>query len=700
MWTLRRTWIQYLVLCPFFAILVTACGQESLGGDQETPSTLTSSLSLSEENSYHDVAPYEKSSFTKAISAEDESGESVVPFAQRLVNESIEKASQTDYDEYIVFDSTGVVDFGRVVLTPDETQSQARIPLEKYIDISDNNAVKNDVRANIIDQSLQDLAIVLDPDDDVDIIICFRSNYRIPHLPELYEMEPRDSEVNIEILMYRHSMLEEIKLVRETERSESVSSINGLGGEIIETFTIGNSLRVLIQVKHLEILKKMGDVKKIELSNTEVTPVDSNPNNDVADGIYRIKSDYFYNNGYNGEYIYTGFIDTGVRKDHTLFESPNRVLVWEDCIYGNQYCRDTGHPNYNPDDEEDHGTAVAGIMVGNNNLGNNFRGVTKAFVDSFKIMDPGATAQEQLTATLRAFNQAVAWGDIVINNSYVVAQAEDGSVAAAADDSFDSGCAVIAAVGNDGPDNDYVKAPACAHKAYAVGAYNVENPSSQYYIQSRGPTFDGRFKPDNQCPTDTETASSSCYTCLDVFSGTSGAAPYAAGSATLVWDLYKSLSMSRSPGKIYAALINFGDSPYPSSNPNFEGSGHMYMNYYPPDGTNVVWMMGSRTVTPGSFSFIPVNIPIFSKDIKVSIWWPEEWLGVSNEYHNNVNLSIYSPSWTTMAASSYVDSVWEKTEYSGYLSPGTWNVLIYGYDIERSPQTVYYHISYKRSWMP
>jgi len=73
--------------------------------------------------------------------------------------------------------------------------------------------------------------------------------------------------------------------------------------------------------------------------------------------------------------------------------------------------------------------------------------------------------------------------------------------------------------------------PADAERALAVGAtYWFDDRLEPY--SSRGPTTDGRFKPDMTAPTDVDTASYN----PEAFVGTSAATPHVTGAAALVWQ--------------------------------------------------------------------------------------------------------------------------------------------------------------------
>jgi subtilisin family serine protease len=258
------------------------------------------------------------------------------------------------------------------------------------------------------------------------------------------------------------------------------------------------------------------------------------------------------------------------------------------------------------------------------------------------------------------------------------------SLAAAAAPAFDVGAIVIAANGNFGPAAGTVNGPANAHKVLGIGAYDVETLATPDY-QSRGPTADGRIKPDFQMPTNTESATTACNTCVRPFGGTSGATPYGGAAAILLRHWFDSLGLGVEPGKLYAGLLAFGNHPYPYD--NTEGAGDMVLgNLYCRR-----WMTGSRTISGGQTLDIPFATVASQWDLQVAIWWPE-----GTTYHNDVDLYVVDPAGSYRAAAISSLSVFEVTRVNGNLSPaGTWNLRMYGYSVPTGPQTVYYMIYHK-----
>jgi len=230
-----------------------------------------------------------------------------------------------------------------------------------------------------------------------------------------------------------------------------------------------------------------------------------------------------------------------------------------------------------------------------------------------------------------------------------------------------------------------VNAPANAHKVIGVGDVDVKTQQQQER-QSRGPAPDGRYKPDIQTPTNTETAGSASDTALRVHMGTSGSTPYAAGAAALLrnWILSLNTSPSVDPGQIYALLILAGQQPYPFNNTSGAGPLRLPIN-------GVIWW-GKVSVDPNKTSDIPLSVNDASaKDLDGALWWPE----TVDQLHNDIDLYLIDPGGVQRAASDSTPSIFERARVAGSITTGTWKLRIRGPRTPGSTQTVYWaaHVS-------
>jgi serine protease AprX len=221
-----------------------------------------------------------------------------------------------------------------------------------------------------------------------------------------------------------------------------------------------------------------------------------------------------------------------------------------------------------------------------------------------------------------------------------------------------------------------VNCPANARRVIGVGAFDVQT-LNQYGSQSRGPTADGRFKPDIQAPTNTQTASNASDTATQVFGGTSGATPYASGVAALFRNWLRGTSFSIDPGQVYAFLVLAGQNAYPFDNTS--GAGPLRM---PTDGT--AWW-GKVSVANQATIDIPVNVTSATANtLDAAIWWPE------SGGHNDIDLGLVDPAGSTRASSISVNSVFERCRVVGAVASGVWQVRIRGFSVPSGPQTVYW----------
>jgi subtilisin family serine protease len=206
------------------------------------------------------------------------------------------------------------------------------------------------------------------------------------------------------------------------------------------------------------------------------------------------------------------------------------------------------------------------------------------------------------------------------------------------------------------------------------------------YYQSCGPTLDNRIKPDIQAPTNTETASNVSDTSLQVFTGTSGATPYAGGAAALLRERLRGSNSSLDPGQVYSHLILSGRQPLFDNN---TGVGVIFLP--PVNGTE--WF-GKVSVANGATIDIPLNILAGGSlnNLNGALWWPE----TIEQTHNDIDLYLVDPSGTERVSSLSGPSVFERARVDGTITTGSWKLRIRGYSVTGS-QTVYWSAHVRRS---
>jgi subtilisin family serine protease/RNA polymerase subunit RPABC4/transcription elongation factor Spt4 len=135
--------------------------------------------------------------------------------------------------------------------------------------------------------------------------------------------------------------------------------------------------------------------------------------------------------------------------------------------------------------------------------------------------------------------------------------------------------------------------PGDAKEALTVGAVNWRNNQLEAF-SSRGPTADGRLKPDLVGP---DGVSNAVYA-PQGFYGTSAATPHVAGAAALVWSAYPQATAQ----EIHDFLINNAVDLDPNGPDNETGAGLLVLTDPPPSPTAVAPTLtiepGVPTVTP------------------------------------------------------------------------------------------------------
>lgn len=249
--------------------------------------------------------------------------------------------------------------------------------------------------------------------------------------------------------------------------------------------------------------------------------------------------------GWRGQGVRVCMIDTGYRKDHTVFSaafSAGRVIAEYDFINNDSNTQNEGT---DPAGQHSHGTycwsTLGGALDGTH--------YGPAFEAEFLLAKTENTASETQVEEddwAAAMEWADANGADVISSSlgystfdappnYVYANfnGDFAVTTRAADSAAVLGIVVCNSMGNGGPGAGTLTAPADADSIISCGAVN--NTGAIAGFSSRGPTADGRIKPEvcawgvsTYCATPTTTSS------FSTVSGTSLSTPLVGGAAAVV----------------------------------------------------------------------------------------------------------------------------------------------------------------------
>ena len=250
--------------------------------------------------------------------------------------------------------------------------------------------------------------------------------------------------------------------------------------------------------------------------------------------------------GLTGAGVVIALLDSGFTLDHRAFAHLD-VLAQHDFINDDDVAADeTG----DPPGQHNHGTSVLSLVAGRDP--GTFLGVapevtvilakTEDIADEQPIEEDWFVAGLEWAESLGADVATASLGYI----DWYTAEDLDGQTAVttiAANVAMENGLVMIASAGNWGPDATTIGAPADADMLIAVGA--VDRAGLVTDFSSRGPTFDGRIKPDVAAlGRDDWVVAPGTPDGYAQGSGTSYAAPLVAGVAALLKQAYPTLTAS------------------------------------------------------------------------------------------------------------------------------------------------------------
>lgn len=261
------------------------------------------------------------------------------------------------------------------------------------------------------------------------------------------------------------------------------------------------------------------------------------------------------------------------------------------------------------------------------------------------------------------------WGNGLNSNAYDAYAARfDGFVRDATYAATIDPIVLVFSAGNSGPGANTLTRPKTAKNMIAVGnsenirtergGSNADNMDDLRGSSSRGPTADGRIKPDVTAPGSYITGSRAGTSCSSVTScfdanhsysiGTSHAAPQVAGMAALFTEFWKNghSGQNPSPSLVKAAILNTGQemnglnttSPLPNGN---EGWGRVNTKFMLNTGVAMKYVDESTPFSNVGETFtLNGQVADASKPLRIALVWTDPPGTTDPSLVNNLDLSV------------------------------------------------------------
>lgn len=261
--------------------------------------------------------------------------------------------------------------------------------------------------------------------------------------------------------------------------------------------------------------------------------------------------------GLRGQGVKIAVVDTGIDSTHPDFAG--RIVATKSFV------------SNSAEDDNGHGTHVASIVAGSGAKSNGkYTGVApeaSLYVAKVLRADGGGS----MSGVMAGIEWAVLDQNVqIINLSLGGVGSCDGTDALSVmcDEAVtQAGVVVCVAAGNTGPDERTVGSPGCARRVITIGAMDDNGHIARF--SSRGPTADGRVKPDIVFPGVNIVAAQATGTRLGQVvaegyvsaSGTSMATPHASGVAALMLQTNPDLTAEQVKAKMLVGAVSLGAPP-------------------------------------------------------------------------------------------------------------------------------------------
>ena len=400
-------------------------------------------------------------------------------------------------------------------------------------------------------------------------------------------------------------------------------------------------------------------IKHSSISYIAPVPILELMNNEARNhmGIDTIES--FFITGLNGSGQKIAVGDSGLDDDHGDFNG--RISGIDSVTPGDSSTADLS---------DGHGTHVACTVLGDGmRSGGTYQGVAPEANLYFQAMEDDDTGALYSIGINSMLNEAYNTGARLHTNSW--GSPTGGEYTTSSEDADDrvstwdqywqyQGMTVLFAAGNER--NDGISSPGTAKNVITIGGHVNRYsgaPDDMYYWSSRGPTDDGRIKPDLVAPGDyvrscksqeaTEADGSWNNNWYLEYSGTSMSTPAAAGAAVLIREYLMEIAGRPAPqaALIKALLIlgaeDMGTRDIPN---NIEGWGRINLvNSLIPESDVGIFVDDRSRVSSGQVSEYSFDITRGGEPLKVVLAW-SDYPGSSSsstQLRNDLDLEITNP---------------------------------------------------------
>jgi len=420
----------------------------------------------------------------------------------------------------------------------------------KYVEksIDSTNTVCKNIYGNRTNDSAEEVNLKHSLEGNIRMSVTDANNNRIEDCLEESSMRAGiddGAEVDV-IVMYR-------KKSSEPSYSVSYSTLNTLGARVKYNYKTIDATALKMPAGNLNDLAEVPGVEMVYLDREVHTLLDTSVpviGGDQARSMF----------GVSGADVTIAVIDTGIDASHEslddLDDDPatddDKVIAFEDFV----------NSRTDPYDDNGHGTHCAGIAAGTGGDSDYVGVAPMSRLVGVKVLDQyGFGSESDCMAGIEwcILNKDV-YGIDVISISWGDDMNGDGTspMELACDSAVGAGIVVCVAAGNSGPGSSTVGTPASAKEVISVGA--IEDSMDIAYFSSRGPTADGRTKPD-VCAVGVDVIAPAANSGDGYLahSGTSMATPHVAGVAALMIEYNPCITPSEVKDILHNTSVDKGD---------------------------------------------------------------------------------------------------------------------------------------------